>query len=77
MVSCYALINAYTNHRLGIMTRKNAKIEKKEKKIKKLDGNLFKSDKVVEFFNEIDRCCREGLESVFATFKIFQTQLHR
>ena len=41
--------------------------------MKKLDGNLFKSDKVVNFFEEIDETWREGLESVFCEFQDFST----
>ena len=39
--------------------------------MKKLDGNLFKSDKVIIFFEKIDGTCREGLESVFCEFQVF------
>ena len=59
------------------MTRKHDKIEKKQQKNKKLDGNLFKSDKVVQFFNEIDQCCREGLESVYCDFQDFSNPIVR
>ena len=71
MVLCYALLDAYTNHRLGIMTRKHDKLQKKDSMSKKLDGNLFKTDRVINFFDKIDKSCRVGLESVFCEFQDF------
>ena len=75
VILCYALINAYINHRLRIMTRKHDKLQQKTKDTKKLDGIFFKTEKVVKFFDAIDESCRVGLESVFYEFQDFSTPI--
>ena len=64
--ACLALYNAYLHKRSYILAQNVGKLKLAEKKH---DKDIFKSNDVVEFLDEIDDCFRTSLESVFTEFK--------